>query len=414
MKCNFCQKEIIGRYFIYDNWLVVCLGCNYKLPKCAFCKIPIKNFKQIEGKEICLSCLSQLKTCSYCKKIILGEYVIYREKQIILCKDCLKNYPKCKACNLTIKKWTLINEEKFCIDCARKAKFCFICKGLIVGRYWTPKDSNKYYCDSCFVKTEHCVVCSIPIENNCFEVNGKKICSKCFKTLPQCKCCQKPILQKFWQYGRTEGYYCNYCHEKEVHCDVCGIPLKKDYIKLSDGRLICQNCHETAITSSEVAKKILESVESIILRKFKMKVKHSSQLRLVDKRTLRSVQEDKEENVLGLFKRINHTFDIYLLSHLPKSLAISVLSHEYAHAWQAENVPERQDISLREGFCEWISYHVLLELGLEEEVALMHKRKDIYGQGFKFMRKLELEKGIDYVINYNKQVRSTSIFHTLA
>jgi hypothetical protein len=367
----------------------------------------------VEDRKVCLPCTSKLKKCNYCKKFILGEYILFREKNILICKECFLNYPKCKVCQLTIKRWVEVNKEKLCFDCALKVKFCHLCKGIISGRYWFFKEKKLYFCDNCYKESEHCHLCSIPTEKLA-QVYGWKICLSCLENLPHCKCCQRPILDRGWQYLRVEGIYCNICHNKREHCDTCGVPLKNDYIKLEDRRLICLPCHHQAIKDSKKAYEILKEVESVIFRKFKIKVNHSSRLNLKNKDELENLQDRREENVLGIFKRVNSSFDIYLLSHLPYSLSVGVLSHEYIHAWQAENTPSKQDLILREGFCEWVSYHVLLELNLKKEAALIGKRKDIYGQGFRFMRKLEKEKGIPYVVEFCKRAYSSSIFCVLA
>lgn len=40
---------------------------------------------------------------------------------------------------------------------------------------------------------------------------------------------------------------CRRCQETAVSCDVCGVPMGPNHIRLSDGRRICARCHQTAI-----------------------------------------------------------------------------------------------------------------------------------------------------------------------
>jgi hypothetical protein len=160
------------------------------------------------------------------------------------------------------------------------------------------------------------------------------------------------------------------------------------------------------------ASKILDDIEEFLKTSLGMEVKHSSGLTLVDRYQLREIAQDQpeKEDLLGLFKRINHKFDIYLLYGLPKALAISVLAHEFAHAWQAENIPVAQDLILKEGFAEWVAYKVLQAFKYRQEAECIMKRKDLYGQGFHFFRKVEKNKGSKFTIEYIKSIRTTSLF----
>jgi hypothetical protein len=166
-------------------------------------------------------------------------------------------------------------------------------------------------------------------------------------------------------------------------------------------------CHSTSVKDVDEANSILQDVAKFLKEHLLMHVNHSSRLELVSREELHRLKGGyiKSKHLMGLFKKINNKFNIYILYGLPRSLTSAVLAHEYSHAWQAENCPANQGVKLREGFAEWVSYKVLSHLGYRKEMELMERRVDIYGEGFNFIRKMELERGVQYVFNFVKSRR---------
>jgi hypothetical protein len=100
---------------------------------------------------------------------------------------------------------------------------------------------------------------------------------------------------------------------------------------------------------------------------------------------------------------------IHILSELPRPRIAAILSHELAHAWQAENAPEPQSDRVREGFAEWVAWRLLEGVpGGEAEREIIHARTDVYGDGFRLFARLERESGADSALRWAQGARSWS------
>jgi hypothetical protein len=408
MKCHLCKDLIQGKYLVYDGWLVVCSRCQFEAPKCWICGIPLEKYEKVDGKVVCSKCRRMIKRCSFCNSHIFGRYKVYEKRGLRICEACFEQLPKCSFCQIAMKYFEELDGRKVCYDCLKKLKRCTLCGTIIIGRYWVHEmDEEKCFCESCYNNSNRCALCDIPLKGNYEKIFDKFLCLRCFLEVPKCDLCRAPILSISWQYGRGEGRFCDKCHKERSHCEVCGVPVGERHFTLSDGRIICIKCHSTSVTDIDEANSILRGVAHFLREHLSMYVNHSSSLQLVSRDELQRAKGGyiKSKHLMGLFKKVGNKFNIYILYGLPKSLTSAVLAHEYSHAWQAENCPANQGVKLREGFAEWVSYKVLSHFGYKKEVEQMERRVDVYGEGFKFIRKMEMERGIQYVFNFVKSRR---------
>jgi hypothetical protein len=99
------------------------------------------------------------------------------------------------------------------------------------------------------------------------------------------------------------------------------------------------------------------------------------------------------EPLLGLYEE----GVIYLSQDLRRREGLAVMAHEYGHAWQYQS---RQDIDrveglLFEGFAEWVSFHVLAQVGDTQGTDEVLRDPSIYGEGARWFLKLEKKVGLD-------------------
>lgn len=88
---------------------------------------------------------------------------------------------------------------------------------------------------------------------------------------------------------------------------------------------------------------------------------------------------------------------IYLSADLRRREGLAVLAHEYGHAWQYQNRDDidRVDGLLFEGFAEWVSFHVLAEVGDEQGVDDVMRDVSEYGRGARWFLAVEKKSGLD-------------------
>jgi len=176
----------------------------------------------------------------------------------------------------------------------------------------------------------------------------------------------------------TDGYYflrdradrfCARCINTRPRCDACSAPVGDQHWTLHDGRVLCNNCHATAVFDPAVARQLYDETVTAVAAQLGLRLRVGVEFRLVDAPTLAQVRASgndgamNDEKTLGLYQRQGRLRAIYLLYGLPKLLFRTVVAHEYAHAWQGEACPLLDDDDLREGFAEWVAYRHLLYLG---------------------------------------------------
>src|SRR5207248_1385 len=144
---------------------------------------------------------------------------------------------------------------------------------------------------------------------------------------------------------------CPDCSALREVCFLCGLPVKKDFTSLPDGRYLCDRDARDAILNDDEAKQVYVEVHDALdrlLSRFLTFPATNITTEVVDRVNLRELfkmpgNDYTCPNVLGYINtrtnrgRIKHS--ISLLSGLPRAELKAVCAHELSHAWQAENVP---------------------------------------------------------------------------
>ncbi len=403
VQCDACKEIIRGKYIHFSDGSIFCNDCYKFLPKCTSCKKPIIGGEDNSIDGLCNLCYNRSPKCDICEKAIIGSYTRFVDRSIA-CDSCMKKYVKCDRCGKPVVRYTKIRGQILCRNCLTHAPRCSVCSNPIIGTYWIfNKDS---VCNYCYKIYERCDMCGIPSQF-LFTVHEKKLCYTCQEKAKRCSACGLPIVGRYYSYKNKDGIYCEHCEHLAPHCDSCGRPVGLKFVEISDGRKICFECQRSAITTEKQLRELIDIAQKGI-QKLGLEINHKINYRLISKKMLdRRIRETgaaiADGRNLGLFQRKNEKMSIFLQSHLPLQLALGTICHELAHVWQSENVIDRaQHKLIREGFCEWVSYKVLMLYDYHGQAELISSLDDIYGQGFKKFFEIEKKQGLKAVLEYAK------------
>ncbi len=194
----------------------------------------------------------------------------------------------------------------------------------------------------------------------------------------RCAVCQQPLGAKYFLIASParpeKRAVCTACTQLQELCFVCQLPVKINFQKLDDGRLLCAEDKQAAIFNPVEAQRVFEEARRDLATLFPAPLPHPITIKLVDATELgRRSQEAKIElagdATLGLThthitsqgKQTNFSHTIYLLNGLGRARLSSVCAHEFAHAWINEHVPQNRkfDPDVVEGFCELVAYKLM-------------------------------------------------------
>ncbi|MFN8568249.1 MAG: protein DA1 [Kouleothrix sp.] len=184
-----------------------------------------------------------------------------------------------------------------------------------------------------------------------------------------CAACGVHLAHGYYFLRDRADRYCPDCIASRPRCDACSAPVGDQHWMLHDGRMLCSNCHATAIVDPALARQLYDETVAAVGMQLGLRLRVGVEFRLVDAPTMAAVRagaddgHPPDERTLGLYQRQGRLRAIYMLYGLPKLLFRTVVAHEYAHAWQGETCPLLEDNALREGFAEWVAYRHLLYLG---------------------------------------------------
>jgi Protein DA1 len=191
-------------------------------------------------------------------------------------------------------------------------------------------------------------------------------------------------------------FICHACASCPDECYICGLPVRANFIRLPDGRLLCARDGKTAVLEENQARDICgEVVETLdkMFSRFLTLPSTNVEVSLVDRINLYGeftvVGNDFEcPDVLGYIHSLtNHGLfkhSISLMSALPRAEFQATCAHEYSHAWVFENVPAERRKTLsgdaHEGFCELVAFLLMDSLHEEEQKKIMLRNTYTRGQ----------------------------------
>jgi hypothetical protein len=177
----------------------------------------------------------------------------------------------------------------------------------------------------------------------------------------------------FTKRGREEKVLsCESCSRLETTCYICGLPVKNNFLRLADGRLLCADDTKTAILKDDEAQKIFADVKTDLhsmLSRLGSLPNHNINVHLeakarLDKTGNNLISAHDDRLLMGLTRtratdgKLEH--EVHLLYGLTHGRMIVVSAHEYAHTWLHENITRKLNQDTVEGFCDWIAYKLIV------------------------------------------------------
>ena len=199
--------------------------------------------------------------------------------------------------------------------------------------------------------------------------------------------------------------------DTEDQCDFCGQPLSGvSYEKLNDGRIRCNDCSATAITSveefREIFRRCLEWMEGFYDIKFRIPVNiKMTDAKEIAKGSGRIFKPTKgfTARVLGFAQKKGKKYSILIENGSPRLATIDTLVHEMTHIWQYINwnedivlsmykmnrreCTEKARLVIYEGMAMWAAIQCLYLIGETYYASVAEAeamgRTDVYGIGFR-------------------------------
>jgi len=242
-----------------------------------------------------------------------------------------------------------------------------------------------------------------------------------FAGLEYCAVCKKELRDEIvtWEdkVTRTKNYLCIDCPKLPNSCYLCSLPVIKDFTTLPDGRVICKRDVSTVILDDQQAARICEQVKADLDRQFIRFItfpETNVTVGLMDRVAIQEIYKFAGNdytcpNMWGCTRPKTNdqrlSFEISLLSGLPRELLIATCVHEYTHTWLIENTPAPRAKNIGkdavEGFCELVSYLFARDHGYAQGVEEILNNHYTRGQIHLFI-KAEQTFGFNDVVDWMK------------
>lgn len=200
----------------------------------------------------------------------------------------------------------------------------------------------------------------------------------------------------------------------ENHCDFCSLPLTGvSYERLNDGRIRCNDCSASAITTLADFKDLFYRCMGLMEDFFDIRYRVPISVRTTDAKEVAKragmifkPSSDVAARVLGFAQKKHGKYSLIIENGSPRLAAIDTIVHEMTHIWQYLNWNDKDIIRVYgmsqsactkiardivyEGMAMWASIQYLYQIGetfyATEQEALAESREDVYGIGFRLYK----------------------------
>lgn len=198
------------------------------------------------------------------------------------------------------------------------------------------------------------------------------------------------------------------------HCDFCFLPLTGvSYERLNDGRIRCNDCSSSAITTIEEFRDLFYRCLEMMEDFYEIKYRVPISVKMTNAKEIAKgagmvfkPSTGVADRVLGYAQQQNDKYTLIVENGSPRLATIDTIVHEMTHIWQYLNWNDKDIISiygmnqpsctakakdiLYEGMAMWASIQYLYQIGenyyAARQEALAESRPDIYGIGFRLYR----------------------------
>ena len=202
--------------------------------------------------------------------------------------------------------------------------------------------------------------------------------------------------------------------ESENCCDFCGLPLSGvSYDRLNDGRIRCNDCSSSAISTIEEFKELFYRCLELMQDYYSVQFKVPISVRTTDAKEVAKgagmvfrPSTDFAARVLGFAQRKHGRYSLVIENGSPRLAAIDTTVHELTHIWQYLNWNDSEFLAtygmnsksctakahdiVYEGMAMWAEIQYLYQIGetyyAAQQEAMAESRKDVYGIGFRIFR----------------------------
>lgn len=219
---------------------------------------------------------------------------------------------------------------------------------------------------------------------------------------PACFCCGKTISGDYMRIPGVEEYFCPECFKHEPHCFFCGRPFITPESGFMKGRQVCPTCARQAVSDRHQAK--------YIFKRLKFRIENLLGNPLPDSLTLQLTEDlgkdagiplSGEMRELGAFVKDGTRYTVLILKGMPECLLTETIAHELTHVWQDLFCVKGQTRDIKEGFAQWVADQALWDdRKCSRERMVLRCREDLYGVGYRKLRKIEEEKGQAFLLQY--------------
>ena len=186
-----------------------------------------------------------------------------------------------------------------------------------------------------------------------------------------------------------------------MHCTYCAASIRQpgwssflpgeQGLRYGDGRIICRNCHHTAVKSESQILVVLQHAKrcfadlGLTIHWDRLPIRLLHQPQMQESSGSAYTVGYAESTIMG----VHVDSRVTMLYGMPAALAVETLAHEAGHVWCHENnITFRPDPQDEEGFCNVLAYLALQRLGGQYDaprrVEAMLKNPDpIYGAKFR-------------------------------
>lgn len=191
-------------------------------------------------------------------------------------------------------------------------------------------------------------------------------------------------------------------------CDFCMLPLGDiSYEKLDDGRIRCNDCAASAITTVEEFRALFYKTKELMEGSFSIQFKIPISVKTADARTgareaggIFKPSKEFAARTLGFAQYQSGRYSIVIENGSPRRATIDTMTHELTHIWQYLNWDDKtmhklyRDKTVRlmvyEGMAVWAAVQYMYQIGetyyASKMEALYDAREDVYGLGFSYYR----------------------------
>ena len=201
-------------------------------------------------------------------------------------------------------------------------------------------------------------------------------------------------IYSFTRHGREQKVLvCGACAKLETTCYICSVPVKDKFLRLADGRLLCEDDAKEAVLLQDKAESLFDDVKRDVqsmLSGLGTLPHHNIHLTLeakahLDKTGANLISAHDDRLLMGLTRSSSiaqgvFEHSIHLLYGLTRERMMVVSAHEYAHAWLHENVRRKMNHDTVEGFCDWMAYKIITQKNSPYETKVLLESKYSEGQ----------------------------------